>query len=300
MTIENISWSISTKECCWPRRGLNPRPPGLQSDGTSKWATEAGPITIDMVEKAICQMKVGKTSGPSGIVVEMIVAAGDMGASMIRDPTTAIICDGKVPSDWEQSFIVYLYKGKGDALERGNYHGLKLTKQVMKVLGRIVEGLIRQFVSIDDFQFGFSRGTTDAVFVVWQLQEKYLAANKRLHGSCRPGEGTWSSVLGVHLVGAEKTWCGGVDCVTGAGDVCQCPELCPCWWGVQWRVWSEGQCSPRLCTSSLCLKHCHASSTLGSSWRTAMPMTLSSLKHSRNASGGSWLGKKQWRRKDWE
>ena len=32
MTVENISWSISTKECCWPRRGLNPRPPGLQSD----------------------------------------------------------------------------------------------------------------------------------------------------------------------------------------------------------------------------------------------------------------------------
>ena len=29
MTVENISWSISTKECCQPRRGLNPRPPGL-------------------------------------------------------------------------------------------------------------------------------------------------------------------------------------------------------------------------------------------------------------------------------
>ena len=42
MTIENISWSISTKECCRPRRGLNLRPPGLQSDGASNWATEAG------------------------------------------------------------------------------------------------------------------------------------------------------------------------------------------------------------------------------------------------------------------
>ena len=42
MTVENISWWISTKECCRPRRGLNPRPPGLQSDGASNWATEAG------------------------------------------------------------------------------------------------------------------------------------------------------------------------------------------------------------------------------------------------------------------
>ena len=128
-------------------------------------------------------MKAGKAPGPSGIVVEMIRVAGDMGASMIRDLAVAIICDGKVPSDWEQSFIVCLYKGKGDALERGNYHGLKLTEQVMKILERIVDGLIRQLMSIDDSQFGFvsGRGTTDAIFVVRQLQEQYLAANKRLY-----------------------------------------------------------------------------------------------------------------------
>ena len=42
MTVENISWSVSTKECCRPRRGLNPRPPGLQSDGAFNWATEGG------------------------------------------------------------------------------------------------------------------------------------------------------------------------------------------------------------------------------------------------------------------
>ena len=115
------------------------------------------PITIDMVKKAISQMKAGKAPSPSGIVVEMIRAAGDMGAymgaSMIRDLAVAIIRDGKVPSDWEQSFIVCLYKGKGDALERGNYRGLKLTEQVMKILERIVDGLIRQLVSIDDSQF---------------------------------------------------------------------------------------------------------------------------------------------------
>ena len=77
-------------------------------------------------------MKAGKAPGPSGIVV-MIWAAGDMGVSMIRDLTAAIIRDGKVPSDWEQSFIVCLYKGKGDALVRGNYRCLKLTEQVMKM-----------------------------------------------------------------------------------------------------------------------------------------------------------------------
>ena len=38
-------------------------------------------------------------------------------------------------------------------------------------------------MSTDDSQFGFvpGRGTTDAMFVVRQLQEKYLTANKRLY-----------------------------------------------------------------------------------------------------------------------
>ena len=126
------------------------------------------PITTDMVKKAISQMKAGKALGPSSIVVEMIRAAGDMGAAMTRDLAAAIIRNGKVPSDWEQSFIVCLYKGKGDALERGNYSCLKLTEKFMKVLERIVDGLIRQLVSIYDSQFGFvpGRGTTDTIFVV--------------------------------------------------------------------------------------------------------------------------------------
>ena len=88
--------------------------------------------------------------------------------------------------DWEQSFIVCLYKGKGDALDRGNYRGLKLTEQAMKILERIVDGLIRQLVSIDDSQFGFvpGRGTTDAIFVVRQLRKKYA-----LYGLRGPREG---------------------------------------------------------------------------------------------------------------
>ena len=49
-------------------------------------------------------------------------------------------------------------------MEKGRVHVLKLTKQVMKVLGRITVCL-RQLVSVDDFQFDFvrGRGTTDAI-----------------------------------------------------------------------------------------------------------------------------------------
>ena len=29
-----------------------------------------------------------------------------------------------IPTDWEESIILNLYEGKGDALDRGNYRGL--------------------------------------------------------------------------------------------------------------------------------------------------------------------------------
>ena len=114
-------------------------------------------------------------------------------------------------------------------MERGNYCSFKLTEQVMKVLDRIVDGLIRQLVSTDDSQFGIvpGRGTTDAIFVVRQLQEKYLAANQRFYMAFIDLEKAFASE--GQLVGAEKTWSGGKDCATGAGDACQCAEPCPCW-----------------------------------------------------------------------
>ena len=56
-------------------------------------------MTIDMVMKVISKCKFGKAAGSSGEVVEMVRAAGDTGANMIRDLAVVIIRDGKVPAD---------------------------------------------------------------------------------------------------------------------------------------------------------------------------------------------------------
>ena len=141
------------------------------------------PITLEMITKAINKMASGKAAGPSGIVAEMLKPLGEAGVAEVRDLIEDIISEGCIPIDWQESYIVNLYKGKGDALNRGNYRGLKLIEQTMKVLERVVEGLIRQRVEIDEMQCGFmsGRGTTDAIFIVRQLQEKHLAANKLLY-----------------------------------------------------------------------------------------------------------------------
>ena len=72
-----------------------------------------------------------------------------------------------------------LYMGKGDALNRG----LKLIGKMLKVLDCVKEELIRQRVEIDEMQCSFmsGHGTTDVIFVVRQLQEKHLVANKPLY-----------------------------------------------------------------------------------------------------------------------
>ena len=36
-----------------------------------------------------------------------------------------IVNEGKVPNNWLESISVTCFKGEGDALERGNYRGLK-------------------------------------------------------------------------------------------------------------------------------------------------------------------------------
>ena len=52
-----------------------------------------------------------------------------------------------------------------------------------KMFERILDKIIRQRVNIDEMQYGFmpGRGTTDAIFILRQLQERYLQKNKILY-----------------------------------------------------------------------------------------------------------------------
>ena len=53
-----------------------------------------------------------------------------------------------IPKDWGESYILNIYKGKSDALDRGNYRGLKLTDQATKLLERVLDSSIRGMVNI--------------------------------------------------------------------------------------------------------------------------------------------------------
>ena len=128
-------------------------------------------------------MKNVKAAGMSDIVAEMVKASGDTGIELITSLANQIMKDSVIPQDWQSSVIVNCFKAKGDALERGNYRGLKLVDQVMKVIERVIDKLLRERIDIDEMQFGFvpGCGTTDAIFLLRQLQEKYLGKRKNLY-----------------------------------------------------------------------------------------------------------------------
>lgn len=61
----------------------------------------------------------------------MLKAAGEECIELLLELAVHVFRDGVIPNDWEESYILNLYKGKAGARERGNYRGLKLTDQVM-------------------------------------------------------------------------------------------------------------------------------------------------------------------------
>jgi len=67
-------------------------------------------------------------------------------------------------------------------VEFGSYRGIKLLEHGMKVVERIFEDRIFQHIDIDDMQCGFmkGKGTTDAIFIVRQMHEKFRAKGRKL------------------------------------------------------------------------------------------------------------------------
>ena len=93
-----------------------------------------------------------------------------------------VVREGAIPREWELSTLIPIFKGKGDPMECGSYRAVKLLEHGMKVLEGVLEKRLRQKVKIDDMQFGFvpGKGTVDAIFMVRQLQEKFLEKRKDL------------------------------------------------------------------------------------------------------------------------
>src|SRR5664279_6497592 len=140
----------------------------------------------------------------------MLKATGEVGIQLVTDLCNKIVQESKIPSDWRKRWMVKVYKGKGDALECSSYRGIKLLDHVMKIIERVIEKRVRSKVFINDMQFGFrpGKGTTDAIFIVKQIQERFLERKMDLWMAFVNLEKSFDkSTKGGCVVGVETFMC---------------------------------------------------------------------------------------------
>ena len=134
------------------------------------------------VRQAIQGLKVRKAAEPSGVTGEMIKAAGEQAVDWLTSIYNRIVKEEAIPESWQMNELVAIYKGKGDVLECSSSQGIKLLEHGLKVAERVLERRLRQAVEIDKMQFGFrpGTGTTHAIFIARQLQERYRGKHRDL------------------------------------------------------------------------------------------------------------------------
>jgi len=135
------------------------------------------------VEKAL-KMENGKAVGPDNLPVEVWKSLGITGIEYLKQELNKIMQEEKIPDEWRKSTLMPIFKNKGDIMECGNYRGIKLISHSMKLNERVQESRLMNIVEISEEQFGFMKGksTTDAIFVLRQLQEKFREGQEELHG----------------------------------------------------------------------------------------------------------------------
>ena len=156
--------------------------------------TTEGPVecfSLDGVKKQMAKMGKGKACGPDELPIEAVHIILEYKAECIVEAFNNILRTNKMPNDWRKSrikglvkvWMVPIFKGKGDVLECNNYIGIKLMSHTMKLWERMIEARLSEITKIADNQFGFRPGksTTEPIFALRMLQEKYRKKNKELH-----------------------------------------------------------------------------------------------------------------------
>ena len=107
-----------------------------------------------------------KASGGDGIPVELFQILKDDAVKVLHSICQQIWKTQQRPQDWKSSVFILTPK-KGNAKECSNYHTVALISHDSKVMLRILQARLQQYVNCDlpDVQAGFrkGRGTRDQI-----------------------------------------------------------------------------------------------------------------------------------------
>ncbi|KAK3557283.1 hypothetical protein QTP70_026274, partial [Hemibagrus guttatus] len=152
-------------------------------EGVNSVEQKVDKIRKDEVRKALKRMKSGKAVGPDDIPVEVWKCLGEAAVEFLTSLFNRVLESERMPEEWRRSVLVPIFKNKGDVQSCSNYRGIKLMSHTMKVWERVVEARLRKVVEICEQQYGFMprKSTTDAIFALRILMEKYRDGQRELH-----------------------------------------------------------------------------------------------------------------------
>lgn len=154
----------------------------IREDGDANQGTVLE-ISRMEVKQALEKMKNGKATGPDGVPIEVWKAMGEDGVDVLWTLMRKVMREERIPETWRESFLIPIFKEKGDVQSCENYRGIKLMSHTLKLLERILDGRIRQEAHIGRQQLGFMKGvgTVDGIFCLRQTMEKYRERRRVLH-----------------------------------------------------------------------------------------------------------------------
>ncbi|KAK3522491.1 hypothetical protein QTP86_015882 [Hemibagrus guttatus] len=152
-------------------------------EGVNSVEQKVDKIRKDEVRKALKRMKSGKAVGPDDIPVEVWKCLGEAAVEFLASLFNRVLESERIPEEWRRSVLVPIFKNKGDVQSCSNYRGIKLMSHTMKLWERVVEARLRKVVEICEQQYGFMprKSTTDAIFALRILMEKYRDGQRELH-----------------------------------------------------------------------------------------------------------------------
>ena len=144
---------------------------------------EVESVSKEEVMENMQRMKNGKAVGPDDIPVEVWKCLGESALKFLTKLYNRTMESERMPEEWRDSVLIPIFKNKGDVQSCSNYRGIKLISHTMKLWERIVEKRLRSDLKFSNQQYGFMPGksTTDALFALRVLMEKYREGQKELH-----------------------------------------------------------------------------------------------------------------------
>ena len=118
------------------------------------------------VKWALGSITMNKASGDDGIPVELFLILKDDAVKVLHTTCQQIWKTQQWPQAWKRSVFIPIPK-KGNAKECSNYHTIALISHSSKVMLKILQARIQQYVNheLPDVQAGFrkGRGTRDQI-----------------------------------------------------------------------------------------------------------------------------------------